>query len=298
MDNFIDTVNKILGVKPTEKTYKPSDPYKYRKSYLRRTIVFLLVIFLGFTIPLFINNKNRYITPKVNNTAYVTDGATLKKVQSQYNPDTHLLVSEFFIGDQNNIDNTAEDKNLANIDYAIKYQIQNQKKTNYPTKISRVNDHFMVVETQNVSPGYGILEYDITPKKIKPDLDTDCSNDILNAYVQEATVKQAKGLTVHNAAFYQQIYKDFAINNYQARIKELNQNIKKRTRIIADDNRILAKLNTKLETAFKQDKSDLQDQINDTENHINIQNTAVKANKTKITEYENRINHAAMTYQN
>ncbi|RHW49255.1 hypothetical protein DS834_07940 [Lactobacillus bombicola] len=59
-----------------------------------------------------------------------------------------------------------------------------------------------------------------------------------------------------------------ALKNYEEMITDLNKKISEKKSVIADDNKLLAKLNSKIENALKQNKSDLQDQINDTENDI------------------------------
>lgn len=290
--------DEIFKSDKSGKKYKFSDPYKYDKRYKKGTLIFLIIIFLVFFIPLFLNNKNRYIVPITPNEANVTQGATLKKVHSIYNPNTHLMVTSFFIGDQTDIDNTAEDKNLANLEYKIKYQIKRQKVVKLPTKIVRVNDHFIVFETQNVVPDFGILEYDITPQKINSDLDTDCESDTITNYVQESTVSKSTNLVVQNPAYYQQLYKKFAISNYQKKISKFYHSIANKRKIIKEDNTMLTRLNYKLATAFREDKSNLQDQINETEQDIDQQKKEIKDTQDRVKVYQDRINHVAMTNQN
>ncbi|WEV52108.1 hypothetical protein OZX69_09575 (plasmid) [Lactobacillus sp. ESL0731] len=296
MEEVINHIYEIFGLEPPKKNDKPEEPYGHRRKYIRKVYIFLGIIFLGFTIPIFITNNNRYAAPTITESE-VTESATLKKIKSQYNPNTHLMVSEFFIGNQNQIDSTSDDKNLANLKYDIGYKIQNKKPATYPTKVIRVNDHFIVIETQNVTPGFGLLEYDIWPEKIDADLNTDCENKIVNAYIEEHQVSQISNLTAHNKQYYEQKYKEFALQKYSQQLKNLNNDIKKKHRIISDDNKMLDKLNMKLASAMKEDKSDLQDQINETENDISVQNNDIKHDQISIAEYQKRIDRVNILEQ-
>ncbi|KJY59092.1 hypothetical protein JF75_05520 [Lactobacillus kimbladii] len=295
LEELMNRFRETFGIKTEEKEYKPKDPYQNRKKYIKHTIIFVGLILVGMIGPLFMTHNNRYAIPQTFGSNNITQNATIKKVKSNYNPDTHLMVSEFFIGDQNDIDNASEDRNLANIKYDVKYLIQNNKNQRYPTKIVRVNDHYIVVITENVTPGYGLLTYNITPQKIKSALNTDCENSTLAFYIKEGQVPEKTNLSIHESQFYEQNYKDFALRNYQQKLIKLAKKIKEKENIITEDNKLLAKLNDKLESALKQNKSDLQDQIQDTEGDIAEQNKEIKSLKKEITDYQDRINHVTIT---
>ncbi|RHW55058.1 coiled-coil domain-containing protein [Lactobacillus bombicola] len=294
-EGLIERIQSAFGIKPKEEEYEPQEPYHDRKKYLKHTTIFWSILAIILIVPICMTRKEQYNVPtQFYNNTNITQSATIQKVKSSYNPDTKLLISDFFIGNQNDIDDVKDDRNLANIKYSIAYTINHNKKTKYPTKIVRVNDHYIVVITQNVDAGYGLLAYKITPEKIKKAINTDCANAEATFYLKEDQVANNKNLRINNDSYYVEDYKKFALKNYEEMITDLNKKISEKKSVIADDNKLLAKLNSKIENALKQNKSDLQDQINDTENDIAEKKKEINDCKKEINDYQDRINHVTI----
>ncbi|RMC38112.1 MULTISPECIES: hypothetical protein [unclassified Lactobacillus] len=298
-EGLIERIKNAFGIETKEEEYKPQDPYLDRKKYLKHTTIFWAILAIILIVPICMTKKEQYNIPTqfYNNTS-VTQSATIKKVKSTYNPDSKLLISEFFIGNQNDIDDAKDDRNLANIKYSIEYsigdEIRHNKKTKYPTRIMRVNDHYLVIITQGVDAGYGLLAYKITPEKIKRAINTDCANTEVTFYLKEEQVAKNTNLRINNDSYYVEDYKKFALKNYQQKLTNLNKKIKEKKNVIEDDSKLLAKLNGKMENALKQNKSELQDQIDDTENDIAEQKKEISDCKKEINDYQNRINHVTI----
>lgn len=294
MDNILNTLMGSNTQNDKNKTTKyESDPHKSRKSYLRRTFIFLGFIITLLILPAFFSRDKRYTVPQ-NSSADVSAISKMKKIETKYNPDTHLMVSHFYVGDPNDIDSASDDRNLANIKYKITYSIENNVEKKYPTKIRKVNDHYFVVETKRVLPGFSVFGYNITPTKIQPNLETDCDNSSINIYLSEDKIQKSNNLVPHKVTFYQENYKQYVLKNYQNVIAKETVAIREKQKLIDEDNRLLAKLKLKLDKAYSKDKTSIEDQIVDTENDIHGQEKSIDASKKRIEEYKDRTSHLSI----
>lgn len=283
--------------KKKDVTNYEKDPHKSRKKYIKSVIIFFSIIICTLTLSILWNKDKRYTVPK-NSATDVSTISKMEKVYTAYNPNTHLLVSHFFVGNLDNVESAADDRNLANIKYKITYSITNGQAKKYPTKLVKVNDHYFVIETRKVEPGYKILGYQITPTKIKTDLETDCTNDEISFYMKEDSINEVDSLTTHSAIFYKENYQGYVRKCYTQMIAKENLNIRKKQLLISDDNRMLNKLKAKLDGAYSKDKSTLQQQIVDTESDISRQKSAIKESQKLIEEYKGRINHISISENN
>lgn len=283
--------------KKKDVTNYEKDPHKSRKKYIKSVVIFLAIILCTLVFSMLWNKDSRYTVPK-NSATDVSTISKMKKVYTAYNPNTHLLVSHFFVGNLDNVESAGDDRNLANIKYKITYSTTNGQVKKYPTKLIKVNDHYFVIETGKVEPGYKIFGYQITPTKIKTDLETDCINDEISFYMKEDSINEVDSLAAHNAIFYKANYQGFVRKCYTKMIEKENLNIRKKQLLISDDNKMLTRLKAKLDGAYSTDKSTLQEQIVDTQNDIGKQKSAIKESQKLIQEYKGRINHISISENN
>lgn len=290
----MDTIFSSLGKK---KKFKRRKRYAARRNYLIWIAIFgVFCLFVMFS-PLWTGVK--YSKPVNQSSPGVTQNARMYKVDSKYNPKLGLLISEFYIGNEQKMSDVSSEKQLDNLTYKTKYKIRKGDDSQYRTKLVRVNDHFIVLETTGVQPGFVTLRYDITPKKINKNLSTEYQrNNVINFYVEESNVKKQSSLFKTGKQMYQIDYTNFVVGKYQDAIKHKHKQISHYRSIKQADKSLVQKLNVQLDNAVKSDKGDIQNQIDDAESDISDQNKNIKSAKKSIKNYQDRIENVKLRQAN
>lgn len=287
-NDMIKWLNENLGLHLKTKRKKK---YATRKKYLIFSISLVGALLLTIIISMF--SKGPKVKHFNASDPMVTQVSKMQKVSSKYNPKTGLLVSTFYISNPSKVSDVTDDKNLANIKYKINYKELRGNVNDLTTKKIKIDDHYFVLITRGVAPGFQVLRYDISPKKIDSALNTDYrEQNTISFYVDEDSVKRNNSLTEMSKDMYRMDYIAFVVEKYQDAIKKDGRAIKRYKRAKEADKKLIKKLNNKLENAIKSDQDDIQSQIDDTQSDLDQQNANIKSAKKEIKILTERIDNA------
>lgn len=289
-NNIIDFLNKYCGTHIQKKRKKK---YEARKNFL--TLVTFLVGFVFVVIICSAFTQKTSIKISNNSSPLVTQNSELTKVSSEYNPKSGLIVSQFYIGNPKKMSDVSDDVNLANLKYKVSYKSFKGNYKAYKTKFIRINDHYFVVETTGVNPDFKILRYDIEPEKIDKALSTNYTKDnLIKIYVQESQVEKRNSLFAVNKDMYQDDYTTYIVSRYEKEIKHKSQEIVQANKVKTADEKLINKLQSRLDNAVNEDKEQIQSEIDDTKSDITQQKLNIKAAKKEIKKLEDRIDNVQM----
>jgi hypothetical protein len=117
----------------------------------------------------------------------------------------------------------------------MKYKVENkyikQKNNDVKTKVYRASDNYIVVISENVPEGFGVVSSIVKPEYIHPELQVDANdaNDIkdrsIKTYVLEKEKMINKDLKVESLDYYEKEYLGFSQNGIGKEIKDMKQKI-------------------------------------------------------------------------
>lgn len=268
--------------------------YSARSRYLRLVGIFFGCVFILFAYARFTTRTT--VTYQNNSDPSITTNSRLVKISTKYNPKNELMVSHFYVGNPKNVSDVSDDSNLTNLKYSVKYKSAKGDYKHLQSRIVRVNDHYFVVETHGIKPGFLVLRYDITPHKINKTLDTTYKKgNTVWCFVDENKVKKSSGLLPASKDMYSVNYTSFVVKKYQHSIDELTKDINIARKAKKADRKLIKKLQNKMETAIPSDKDDLQDQVDETKSDIRQQDQIIRQSKRKIKKIGERIDNVQST---
>lgn len=264
-----------------KKELSKHEKYHHRKIFLRFVFGFLVIFGAIAMSPYYVGQGKVNVTKQTE--ANVVGNAEMQKIKSRYNPKTGLLVSEFFVGNPEDINDISSDRDLSNIKYENREMIQKGNQT-VKSKFIKVNDHFFVIETKQVPKGFNMFKYMILPEIKDKSIDVDSfeKDNVLQFYVSESKVKQDSKLESKDKSEYGQNYLAMVVNAYQKKIDHAEKRIKIARATKQSDQEQISKLKAKKHLASNSQKEDFESQIDNLEQDIAQQEETVARNKATI----------------
>lgn len=267
---------------------------KYRhKKFKRHNLVlqilgFFIIILVAIIISPTLTGKK--IDTETNN-QNVTGNSLIQKCNYKYNPNTKQLLAEYWIGDKENLNSLADEKDLSNIKYATRALLTNTS-SQLQTKSYKINNHFLVIELKNVSPKFGTIEIDILPEIANKNIEMSDfqKNNFNKFFIKENKVTLLQDNLFKNKKIYQTDYQEFMIKNYQELISHKQRVITKADATIARDQSLIANLEAKKERANDSEKTEIKNQINDYNSDIESVNATKKQAQSVIKDANENIN--------
>lgn len=276
-----------------EKELKRHEKFRKRKIFLRVASVILVAFITILLSPLYMGAGK--VSLSRNDTTDVVTNAKLNKMSSIYNPKTGYLVSEFYVGNKEDVNDLSAEKALTNIKYATRAQIQhgtigNQSKF-VSTRFTKINDHYFVIEARGIKPGFNVIRYDIVPELINSKVETDgfTKNTLIKMYARENKIKLDTTLKPESKSEYAKNYLAMIIKTYTQKISSAKKKIVNAQATIDRDHELINKMNRKKSIASTSQKEDIESQISDYKQDIDNQNQIIKEGKKTIKEQKENI---------
>ena len=216
-------------------------------------------------------------------------------MSSTFNPKTGYLVSEFYVGNKQDVNDLSAEKALSNIKYATRAQIQHGSMGNKPrfvsTRFRKINDHYFIIEAKGIEPGYNVIRYDVIPQLIDSKVETDgfTKNSLIKKYARENQIKIDTTLKPESKSAYAKNYLAMIIETYTKKIKSSEKKIAIAQATIDRDNELIRKMNRKKAIASSSQKEDIDSQIADYKQDIDNQKGTIKEAKKTIKEQKENI---------
>ena len=230
-----------------------------------------------------------------SDTEDVVNNAKLYRMSSTFNPKTGYLVSEFYVGNKQDVNDLSAEKALSNIKYATRAQIQHGSMGNKPrfvsTRFRKINDHYFIIEAKGIEPGYNVIRYDVIPQLIDSKVETDgfTKNSLIKKYARENQIKIDTTLKPESKSAYAKNYLAMIIETYTKKIKSSEKKIAIAQATIDRDNELIRKMNHKKAIASSSQKEDIDSQIADYKQDIDNQKGTIKEAKKTIKEQKENI---------
>ncbi|TXR91724.1 hypothetical protein DN390_28825 [Bacillus sp. SH7-1] len=193
-----------------------------RKAYLLTLGSFVTMFFVLCISPVFSGATYRFEEMKPGEYQSITPLVRMSIAKKEYNPANKTLRIDYELKADN------DPQILSNMIYKVENKYIKQKDNDVKTKIYRANDNYIVVISENVPEGFGVVLSTIKPEYIHPELQTD-ANDLkdrsVNTYVLESNKIINKDLKVESKEFYEKDYLGFSQKELGKEIKDIKQKI-------------------------------------------------------------------------
>ncbi|HFJ9306749.1 TPA: hypothetical protein ACGW6R_004304 [Bacillus cereus] len=193
-----------------------------RKAYLLTLGSFVTMFFVLCISPVFSGATYRFEEMKPGEYQSITPLVRMSIAKKEYNPANKTLRIDYELKADN------DPQILSNMKYKVENKYIKQKDNDVKTKIYRANDNYIVVISENVPEGFGVVLSTIKPEYIHPELQTD-ANDLkdrsVNTYVLESNKIINKDLKVESKEFYEKDYLGFSQKELGKEIKDIKQKI-------------------------------------------------------------------------
>lgn len=260
----------------------------YRQKYMIGIYSFIAVITLVLLSPLYAGRQKS--NSVINENPSFLDNSQIVFVSSEIDSKDHLVRSQFFIGNPENVDDVSDIKALTNIKYNVKTVPKNGQADAVKTKVIRVNDNFMEVISSGIESDFGILKYEITPELINKQLDTELPKGTqMKIYVKNKNVQNGGSQLTVNESEFTEDYNNYVRSKYQKQIANLEKDITKARASIKEDRRLINSLEIKVVDAVGQAKTDIESQISDAKGDIESQKDVIKTSKKNISMFREKI---------
>ncbi len=232
-----------------QKELKRHEKFRKRKAFLRVASVILLAFVTILLSPFYMGAGKVSLTR--SDTEDVANNAKLYRMSSTFNPKTGYLVSEFYVGNKQDVNDLSAEKALSNIKYATRAQIQHGSMGNKPrfvsTRFRKINDHYFIIEAKGIEPGYNVIRYDVIPQLIDSKVETDgfTKNSLIKKYARENQIKIDTTLKPESKSAYAKNYLAMIIETYTKKIKSSEKKIAIAQATIDRDNELIRKMNRK-----------------------------------------------------
>lgn len=226
-----------------QKEIKRHKKYEIRKRFLTITGVVVAAFIAILCSPLYMGGGKVNLSRPTTTT--VANNAEIKKISSALNPKTGFMVSEFYVGNSENVDDLTADRALSNIKYQTRAMVQHGG-NNGQTTFKKVNDHFFVMETKGLTPGFNVIRYDIIPQLIDKNIETDgfVKNTWIKFYTRESDVAH-KNVETRPVKSYNNDYISFVTAKYEKKISNAKTNIKNAEATKKRDQQMIDKMKAK-----------------------------------------------------
>lgn len=193
-----------------------------RKAYLLTLGSFVTMFFVLCISPVFSGATYRFEEMKPGEYQSITPLVRMSIAKKEYNPANKTLRIDYELKADN------DPQILSNMKYNVENKYIKQKDNDVKTKIYRANDNYIVVISENVPEGFGVVLSTIKPEYIHPELQSD-ANDLkdrsVNTYVLESNKIINKDLKVESKEFYEKDYLGFSQKELGKEIKDIKQKI-------------------------------------------------------------------------
>lgn len=276
-----------------QKELKRHEKFRKRKAFLRVASVILLAFVTILLSPFYMGAGKVSLTR--SDTEDVANNAKLYRMSSTFNPKTGYLVSEFYVGNKQDVNDLSAEKALSNIKYATRAQIQHGSMGNKPrfvsTRFRKINDHYFIIEARGIEPGYNVIRYDVIPQLIDSKVETDgfTKNSLIKKYARENQIKIDTTLKPESKSAYAKNYLAMIIETYTKKIKSSEKKIAIAQATIDRDDELIRKMNRKKAIASSSQKEDIDSQIADYKQDIDNQKGTIKEAKNTINEQKENI---------
>ncbi|WP_413565426.1 hypothetical protein [Bacillus sp. 3P20] len=193
-----------------------------RKAYLLTLGSFVTMFFVLCISPVFSGATYRFEEMKPGEYQSITPLVRMSIAKKEYNPANKTLRIDYELKADN------DPQILSNMKYKVENKYIKQKDNDVKTKIYRANDNYIVVISENIPEGFGVVLSTIKPEYIHPELQSD-ANDLkdrsVNTYVLESNKIINKDLKVESKEFYEKDYLGFSQKELGKEIKDIKQKI-------------------------------------------------------------------------
>lgn len=276
-----------------QKELKRHEKFRKRKAFLSAATI-ILVAFIGILLSPFYMGAGKVSLTR-NYTTDVATNAKLYRMSSTFNPKTGYLVSEFYVGNKEDVNDLSAEKALSNIKYATRAQIQHGTMGNQArfvsTRFQKINDHYFVIEAKDIQPGFNVIRYDVVPELINSKVETDgfTKNTLIKMYARENKIKLDTNLKPKAKSAYAKNYLAMLIKTYTKKISSSQKKIANAQATIDRDQELIRKMNRKKAIASSSQKEDIESQISDYKQDIDNQTQIIKEAKKTIKEQKENI---------
>lgn len=274
-----------------KKELKQHEKYHHRKIFIRIFLGFVAVFAVIAASPYYIGSGKVNVAKQTDTS--VAGNAEMKKIKSTYNPKTGLMVSEFFVGNTQDVNDISSNRDLSNIKYETREQVQHGGQAG-KSKFIKVNDHYFVIETKGLPKGYNMFKYMILPEIKDKSIDVEGfeKDKILQFYVSESKVKQNSKLKTKTKSGYSENYLAMIVGAYQKQIHHAEKQIRIARATKKSDQDQIDKLKAKKHLASNTQKDDFDSQIENLKQDISQQETTIEKAKSTIKSNESNIRAA------
>ena len=276
-----------------QKELKRHEKFRKRKRFLRIATVVLAAFITILLSPFYMGAGKVSLTR--NDTTDVVTNAKLNRMSTTFNPKTGYMISEFYVGNKDDVNDLSAEKALSNIKYATRAQIQHGSVSNkarfVSTRFRKINDHYFVIEAKGIQTGFNVIRYDVVPELINSKVETDgfTKNTLIKMYARENKIKTDTNLKPQTNSEYAKNYLAMIIKTYTEKISSSKKKIENAQATIDRDHELIKKMNRKKDIASTSQKEDIESQISDYKQDIDNQTQIIKEAKKTIKEQKDNI---------
>lgn len=257
-----------------------------RKAYLLTLGSFVTMFFVLCISPVFSGATYKFEEMKSGEYQSITPLVKLTVAKKEYNPANKTLRVDYELKSDN------DPQILSNMKYKVENKYIKQKNNDVKTKVYRASDNYIVVISENVPEGFGVVSSVVKPEYIHPELQVD-ANDIkdrsVKAYVLEKEKMINKDLKVESLDYYEKEYLGFSQNGIGKEIKDMKQKIEDKDFTIKQLKIKNDKLTNEMNFQTESEKPKTQNIINSNISAINKHEKDINELKEEITMKEKKI---------
>jgi hypothetical protein len=181
-----------------------------RKAYLLTLGSFVTMFFVLCISPVLSGATYKFEEMKSGEYQSITPLVKLTVAKKEYNPANKTLRVDYELKSDN------DPQILSNMKYKVENKYIKQKNNDVKTKVYRASDNYIVVISENVPEGFGVVSSIVKPEYIHPELQVDANdaNDIkdrsIKTYVLEKEKMINKDLKVESLDYYEKEYLAFS----------------------------------------------------------------------------------------
>ncbi|WP_144507605.1 hypothetical protein [Bacillus mycoides] len=250
-----------------------------RKAYLLTLGSFVTMFFVLCISPVFSGATYKFEEMKPGEYQSITPLVKLSVAKKEYKPANKTLRIDYELKSDN------DPQILSNMKYKVENKYIKQKDNDVKTKVYRASDNYIVVISENIPEGFGVVSSVIKPEYIHPELQMD-ANDLKDSskksYVLEKEKMINKDLKVESTDFYEKEYLAFSQKGIGIEIKDMQQQIE-------DKDSAIKQLNIKNEKLTKEMVFQTEAEKTKTQNTINSNVSAINKHQKDIEELKEEI---------
>lgn len=250
-----------------------------RKAYLLTLGSFVTMFFVLCISPVFSGATYKFEEMKPGEYQSITPLVKLSVARKEYNPVNKTLRIDYELKSDN------DPQILSNMKYKVENKYIKQKDNDVKTKVFRANDNYIVVISENIPEGFGVVSSTVKPEYIHPEIQND-AEDLkdrnLKTYVLEKEKIINKDLKVESKDFYEKDYLAFSQKGLGTEIKDMKQKIE-------DKDFAIEQLKIKNDKLTKEMNFQTEAEKTKTQNIINSNITAINRHEKEINELKEEI---------